>query len=84
MKTNNLFQKAFLIGAAFLITAGAWSINGASSVAQTIETNSGSVFNRRPPTVPETNAGIVLLPFFVVAILISSKGLLRPQSAQEK
>jgi hypothetical protein len=84
MKTNSLFRKAFVIGATFLITAGAWSINGMSSVAQTTETNSGSVINRRPPTVPETNTGIVLLPFFVAAILISSKGLLRPQPAREK
>jgi hypothetical protein len=78
---RDALRKAFAIGATILVLAGASTFNS-SSIAQTASSN--SVINRRPPVIPEANPGVVLLPFFLAAILLSSRRLLRAPAAQEK
>jgi hypothetical protein len=73
-------RKVCATGAALLLIAGASTFDG-TGIAQPV--SSTSAINRRPPVIPETNPGIVLLPFFLAAILLSSRHLLRQKAAQE-
>ena len=73
-------RRVFATGAVILLVAGASTINGTSMAGTSIPVSS---INRRPPVIPETNPAVVLLPFFLAAILLSSRHLLRQQAAQE-
>jgi hypothetical protein len=76
LNLQSRFRRVFAIGAASLIVAGSLSLNDLSKVHATGTTSPESVITRRPPVVPEANPGIVLLPFFLAAILLSSRRLL--------
>jgi hypothetical protein len=77
---RNKLRKAFALGATVLIVAGASTFNS-PSIAQAASSTTSSIINRRPPVIPETNPALVLLPFFLAAILLSSRHLLRQPAA---
>ena len=86
-KLGNSLRKAFTIGALVFMAAGGFSLSS-SALAQSTATTVAppvSVVGKPPvPVVPEPNPGIILLPFFLAALLLSSRRLLRSRAAQKE
>jgi hypothetical protein len=77
---RNKIRKAFTVLASILIATGAASSID-SAKAQVTTT---SVTAAKPRPVPETNTGVVLLPFFAVFLLWSSLTVLRRRAAERQ
>src|SRR5206468_7488051 len=90
---RNTIRRLCAIAVVILIGVGTSSINS-SSVAQmtsTLRSTSSTVdsllnrkppVGKKPPVVPETNAGWVLLPFFLAVLLVSLRQVMHARSAQ--
>jgi hypothetical protein len=85
-KLPNRVRRALAVGAAALIVAGASSINNSGMAQTTVTSTSASVVDARkkPPGAPEANTGIVLMPFLLAVLLLSSRHLLRRPVAQKR
>jgi len=72
------------LGAAALIV-GASSIDSSRMAQATVASTSASVVDvhKHPPTAPEANTGIVLMPFLLAVLLLSSRHSLRRPVAQK-
>jgi hypothetical protein len=86
-KFRSSVRKALALVAASLIVAGASFINNSAMAQTTVTSTSTSVVDaakHRPPRAPEANTGIVLMPFLLAVLLLSSRHLLRRQVAQKR
>jgi len=91
-KTRNSVAKALAVGTAILVVGGTTLIVGASSITNspvaqtTVASTSASVVDvhKRLPTAPEANTGMVLAPFLLAVLLLSSRHLVRRPVAQNR